>query len=95
MSNSVEIHNLSKDINMDETRGRSMAPNPISSRATSTHSNTLFIPYVNRIETIMIPPGSIELNKRIFNFHMYLSREGIQTTRTEIKSVWWLTLQTT
>ena len=50
MSNSVEVHNLSEDINMDETRGRSIAPSSISSRATSTHSNTLSIPYVDRMK---------------------------------------------
>ena len=50
MSNSVEVHNLSEDINMDETRGRSIALSPISSRATSTHSNALYIPYVDRME---------------------------------------------
>ena len=50
MSNSVEVHNLSEDVNMDETRGRSMALSPISSRATSTHSNALSIPYIDRME---------------------------------------------
>ena len=50
MSNSVEVHNLSEDVNMDKTRGRFMALSPISSRATSTHSNASSIPYVNRIE---------------------------------------------
>jgi len=50
MSNSVEVHNLSEDVNIDKTRGRSMALSPISSRATSTHSNALSIPYIDRME---------------------------------------------
>jgi len=50
MYNSVKAHNLSRDVNMNEIRGSSIALSPISSSATSTHSNTLFIPYIDRIE---------------------------------------------
>jgi len=50
MSNSVEVHNFSKDINMDETKDRFVALSLISSRATSMYSNTLSIPYINRME---------------------------------------------
>ena len=50
MSNSVEVNNLSEDVNMDKTRDRSRTPSPISSRATSIHLNTLSITYVDRME---------------------------------------------
>jgi len=50
MSNSVKVHNLSEDVNIDKTRGRYIVLSPISSRAASTHSNASSIPYINRIE---------------------------------------------
>jgi len=75
MSNSVEIHNLSEDINMDEKRGRSMAPSPISSGATSTHSNTLSIPYVDRMEAQNNDPFWFNQTEQE-NFQLSFSREG-------------------
>jgi len=50
MSNPVKANYVSEDINMDEPRGRSMIPNRVMSRAMSAHSDTSFIPYVERME---------------------------------------------
>jgi len=50
MSNLVKANYVSEDINMDEPRGRSMIPNRVMSRAMLAHSDTPFIPYIERIE---------------------------------------------
>jgi len=75
MSNSVEVYNLSEDINMDETRGRSIALSPISSRATSTHSSTLSIPYVDRMKV---------QNNNFFWFNQ-TEQENFQLSYTSLK----------
>ena len=50
MPNSVKVNTISKNINMDEPRSRSLLSSLNISRETSTHSEILFILYINRIE---------------------------------------------
>jgi len=50
MSHSVEVNTISKDINIDELRGRFKSFNLNSSRESLVHLDISFISYMNRIE---------------------------------------------
>ena len=47
---SVEVNNISKDINMDKLRGKSKSSSTNSSRESLTHSDISSVPYIDRIE---------------------------------------------
>ena len=47
----MKVNAISKDINMDELRGIFLLLSPNISRETSTHSDILFISYIDRMET--------------------------------------------
>lgn len=49
--NSMKVNAISKDINMDELRGIFLLLSPNISRGMSTHSDILFISYIDRMET--------------------------------------------
>jgi len=56
-SNSIEINNISEDINMDALIGRSPAPSPNSLRNSSIHSDASSQIYTNKVEAENVKPG--------------------------------------
>ena len=50
MSDPAEANYVSKNINIDKLRGRSMIPSRVISRAMLAHSDILLILYIKRIE---------------------------------------------
>jgi len=74
---------VSKDVNMDELRGKSKPSSQNSSRESSVHSDLSSVPYVDRMEA-QNPPGQIKWKWRTFNCHTQLPRRGCPMFRMRL-----------
>ena len=82
MSNSVEVNAISEDVNMDEPRDRPLLLSPNISRGTSTHSDTLSIPYIDRMEAQSNDSSWFNQTKQEdFQLSYASHKEGIQSNQ--------------